>query len=99
MESKENNFTKATVERRTIGQNRACVDCGDINWSQDDSRGEVYCGSCGTVVEQNVIDGLKLEFEEEWVHLRKSNTEPITDLIKDFIILIDERSASFESAW
>ena len=28
-------------------------------------------------VEQNVIDGLKLEFEEEWVHLRKSNTEPI----------------------
>ena len=56
MESKENNFTKATVERRTIGQNRACVDCGEINWSQDDSRGEVYCGSCGTVVEQNVID-------------------------------------------
>ena len=28
-------------------------------------------------VEQNVIDGLKLEFEHEWVHLRKSNTEPI----------------------
>ena len=28
-------------------------------------------------VEQNVIDGLKLEFEDEWVHLRKSNTEPI----------------------
>ena len=28
-------------------------------------------------VKQNVIDGLKLEFEEEWVHLRKSNTEPI----------------------
>ena len=28
-------------------------------------------------VEQNMIDGLKLEFEEEWVHLRKSNTEPI----------------------
>ena len=28
-------------------------------------------------VEQNMIDGLKLEFEDEWVHLRKSNTEPI----------------------
>ena len=28
-------------------------------------------------MEQNMIDGLKLEFEEEWVHLRKSNTEPI----------------------
>ena len=27
--------------------------------------------------EQNKIDGLKLDFENEWVHLRKSNTEPI----------------------
>lgn len=27
--------------------------------------------------DQNKIDGLKIEFENEWVHLRKSNTEPI----------------------
>ncbi len=25
----------------------------------------------------NDVDGLKIEFEKEWVHLRKSNTEPI----------------------
>ncbi len=25
----------------------------------------------------NTIDGLKIDFEQEWVHLRKSNTEPI----------------------
>lgn len=25
----------------------------------------------------NTVDGVKIEFEEEWVHLRKSNTEPI----------------------
>jgi phosphomannomutase len=25
----------------------------------------------------STIDGLKIDFEEEWVHLRKSNTEPI----------------------
>src|SRR5690606_12533244 len=25
----------------------------------------------------NSIDGVKIEFEKEWVHLRKSNTEPI----------------------
>ena len=25
----------------------------------------------------NTIDGLKIDFEDEWVHLRKSNTEPI----------------------
>lgn len=27
--------------------------------------------------EINEIDGVKIEFEKEWVHLRKSNTEPI----------------------
>ncbi|MEM7106208.1 MAG: phosphoglucosamine mutase [Bacteroidota bacterium] len=26
---------------------------------------------------QNTIDGLKIEFDEDWIHLRKSNTEPI----------------------
>jgi phosphomannomutase len=25
----------------------------------------------------NIIDGLKIDFSNEWVHLRKSNTEPI----------------------
>ena len=28
-------------------------------------------------VTQNKVDGLKLDFENEWVHMRKSNTEPI----------------------
>src|SRR5690606_23874385 len=27
--------------------------------------------------DHSVIDGLKIDFENEWVHLRKSNTEPI----------------------
>lgn len=25
----------------------------------------------------NTIDGVKIDFVEEWIHLRKSNTEPI----------------------
>ena len=25
----------------------------------------------------NTVDGVKIEFDMEWVHLRKSNTEPI----------------------
>ena len=25
----------------------------------------------------NTIDGLKIEFDHDWIHLRKSNTEPI----------------------
>jgi phosphomannomutase len=27
--------------------------------------------------EISTIDGVKIDFENEWVHLRKSNTEPI----------------------
>jgi phosphomannomutase len=27
--------------------------------------------------EINTIDGVKIDFSENWVHLRKSNTEPI----------------------
>tara|TARA_Y200000002_G_scaffold255631_1_gene212051 strand:- start:1053 stop:2438 length:1386 start_codon:yes stop_codon:yes gene_type:complete len=28
-------------------------------------------------IKQNQVDGLKLDFDEGWVHMRKSNTEPI----------------------
>ena len=28
-------------------------------------------------VEVNDIDGVKIDFPDKWVHLRKSNTEPI----------------------
>jgi phosphomannomutase len=31
----------------------------------------------------NTIDGLKIEFDHEWVHLRKSNTEPIIRIIAE----------------
>jgi phosphomannomutase len=27
--------------------------------------------------EINIIDGVKIDFDDNWVHLRKSNTEPI----------------------
>ena len=30
-----------------------------------------------TAEETNDVDGLKIDFEHGWVHLRKSNTEPI----------------------
>ena len=33
----------------------------------------------------NTIDGLKIEFENEWVHLRKSNTEPIIRIYTESI--------------
>jgi len=33
--------------------------------------------------EVNTIDGVKLDFAEGWVHLRKSNTEPIVRVIAE----------------
>jgi len=32
---------------------------------------------------KNTIDGLKIEFGKDWVHLRKSNTEPIIRVIAE----------------
>ncbi|MVN20460.1 phosphoglucosamine mutase [Mucilaginibacter arboris] len=40
---------------------------------------------------QNVTDGLKIEFGKEWVHLRRSNTEPI---IRIYAESSDEASAN-----
>ena len=38
----------------------------------------------------NLIDGVKIDFPESWVHLRKSNTEPI--------IRIYSEASTFEKA-
>jgi phosphomannomutase len=35
----------------------------------------------------NTIDGVKIEFGNEWVHLRKSNTEPIIRIISESDVL------------
>jgi len=31
----------------------------------------------------NTIDGLRIEFDNDWVHLRSSNTEPIIRIIAE----------------
>jgi phosphomannomutase len=31
----------------------------------------------------NTIDGLRIDFEKDWVHLRASNTEPIIRIIAE----------------
>lgn len=47
---------RPSVKRRTLGQVRPCSDCGEVDWTMDEHRGEVYCASCGNVAEENVID-------------------------------------------
>ncbi|MEO8399711.1 MAG: hypothetical protein ABI550_07865 [Ignavibacteriaceae bacterium] len=33
--------------------------------------------------ETNIEDGLRIDFEDHWVHFRKSNTEPIIRIITE----------------
>jgi phosphomannomutase len=42
----------------------------------------------------NLIDGVKIEFDKEWVHLRKSNTEPIIRIYaeSEFVTTADNLS-------
>ena len=53
-----------------------------VNLSNDVNIDDVFCklkktyNNC-TIID---IDGLKIEFDNEWLHLRKSNTEPIIRL-------------------
>jgi transcription initiation factor TFIIB len=49
--------------RLTVGQDGPCQECGAKDWETDDIRGEVVCGACGLVVEENVIDP-----RAEWVN-------------------------------
>jgi phosphomannomutase len=35
----------------------------------------------------NTIDGLKIDFDDGWVHLRRSNTEPIIRIYSESITL------------
>jgi phosphomannomutase len=42
----------------------------------------------------NTDDGLRVDFEEHWVHFRKSNTEPIIRIITEAKTKIEAESLS-----
>ena len=44
---------------------------------------------------RNNIDGLKIDFEDGWVHVRSSNTEPVIRIIAESTS--EERAASIIS--
>lgn len=50
-----------------------------IELSQDSNAQELLNKFASTITEKNIIkiDGIKIEFENSWVHIRSSNTEPI----------------------
>jgi len=50
-------FSSSRPQRRVLdGHTKPCEECGTLDWRNDNSRGEVSCGGCGLVVEENVID-------------------------------------------
>ncbi len=52
---------------------------GLLNKVKEIYSGENYSQACKV----NTLDGVKLDFSEHWIHLRKSNTEPIVRIITE----------------
>ena len=44
----------------------------------------------------STIDGLKIEFDKQWVHLRKSNTEPIIRIYSEAASEVDAQDLAFK---
>ena len=42
-------------------QIKKCPECGSKNLMHDEQRGEVICGNCGLVIEEKMIDAIKLD--------------------------------------
>ena len=71
-------FLKATYPNYTISKNKIQL-TPDIQIDQLLTRLQTKYQNYPT----NTIDGLKIEFDKDWVHLRKSNTEPIIRLYSE----------------
>ena len=72
-EGKKVSELRATYPSYFMGKNRIDLQPGtDVDAILVKIK-ELYTGKAAI----NDIDGVKLDFEDRWVHLRKSNTEPI----------------------
>ena len=49
----------------------------DVDLLLEKMQNEYNTSISPSVEEISTIDGVKIDFEKNWVHLRKSNTEPI----------------------
>ena len=66
---------RATYPSYAIAKNRIDLDAStDVDAILAKVK-DMYSNEAG--VEVNDIDGVKIDFPDKWVHLRKSNTEPI----------------------
>ncbi|HIA39994.1 MAG TPA: transcription initiation factor IIB [Candidatus Poseidoniales archaeon] len=74
--------SRPSQQRKTTGMAEPCSECGSISWDEDLDRGEIVCGECGLVVDENLIDP-----GAEWSnHDGKDNSRvgsPITPTLSD----------------
>ena len=74
--------SRPSQQRKTTGMAEPCIECGSISWDEDLDRGEIVCGECGLVVDENLIDP-----GAEWSnHDGKDNSRvgsPITPTLSD----------------
>jgi phosphomannomutase len=69
---------KATLPQYFITKGK--IELGNLNADSIMKRLQAKYSSAGII---NTDDGLKIDFPESWVHLRKSNTEPIIRIIAE----------------
>ena len=69
---------KATLPQYLITKGK--IELGSLNADTILKRLQAKYSSAGII---NTDDGLKIDFSEAWVHLRKSNTEPIIRIIAE----------------
>ncbi len=69
---------KATLPQYLITKEK--IELGNLNADSILKRLQAKYSSAGII---NTDDGLKIDFPESWVHLRKSNTEPIIRIIAE----------------
>jgi phosphomannomutase len=70
---------KATLPHYEIVKSKVELGTGD----PDASLARVQAACAGEKCEINTDDGLKIDYADSWVHLRKSNTEPIVRIIAE----------------
>jgi phosphomannomutase len=71
------NFTSMTALRATLPHYEMVKDKVELSQTLDVDQLLLDVAQAFSKEKVNTIDGVKIDFSEGWVHLRKSNTEPI----------------------
>lgn len=90
-ENKKMSELKATYPEYFISKNK-------IQLSQETNVDEILVKIKDKYKTENItdIDGVKIDFEEKWVHLRKSNTEPIIRIYSEAKTMLEAEELAIQ---